>query len=754
MRSAYLALAAGLLWPGPSPAQEGAARPVDIFFADEVWAKVGELTCLNCHTVQGEAGDSEFLLRPAALDAGALRRNREAFARMAAARMKDGKPRLLQKASGAVKHGGGQALKPGSTGFKILERFVATLDAPPAGSDYTPPPFFQGVAMASPERLLRRVTLSLAGRLPTPDERAAVEKDRWDRVLDAILKEDAFYDRLKEGFNDVFLTLGYPGLGLDVLAYDHFEKSRLWYQKHDLSHIADESERRKAGYKLANEYNEAVRREPLELIAYVVRNERPFTEIVTADYILVSPYSARGYGIYEAVRDAFKNPDDPFEYVPARLPALKSRSGKVQPTVDGRYPHAGLLTMFQYLRRYPTTVTNRNRLRARMYYKHFLGVDVMALAPRVTDAAAVDAKFANPPMEAPDCVVCHKTVDPVAGLFQDYFNEDGHYGPRKEGWFSDMFGPGLEGEALPEPERLRALQWLGRKTARDPRFAVAMVEHVYSILMGRAPMLAPMDIDDPHFTPKRRAYLELRREIRRIADRFARGGFNLKSVFKDLVASPFYRADGLADPSTTAGGASAASRRAELEDVGVVHLLTPEQLERKITAVFGIRWGRLGGDARILYGGIDSKAVTERMTEPSGAMGALQRIMANDVACKTVPADFALEPGRRRLFPGLSPDDVPGAPEADLKIRRAIVHLHAHVLGREQAVDHPDVDRTFRLFAGILEDAKAQKGLDRRESYSCRAGKEEKRSDDPHYTLRAWRAVVTYLLRQDDFLYE
>jgi hypothetical protein len=28
-----------------------------------------------------------------------------------------------------------------------------------------------------------------------------------------------------------------------------------------------------------------------------VREDRPFTEIVTADYIMESPYTARGYGI-------------------------------------------------------------------------------------------------------------------------------------------------------------------------------------------------------------------------------------------------------------------------------------------------------------------------------------------------------------------------------------------------------------------------------------------------------------------------
>ena len=107
---------------------------------------------------------------------------------------------------------------------------------------------------------------------------------------------------------------------------------------------------------------------------------------MTADYIMVSPYSARGYGIFQQIKNRFKDPEDPFEYVPARLPALRARNNNPvnapleQESKTGFYPHAGLLSTFQYLRRYPTTDTNRNRLRARMYYQHFLGVDVMELA--------------------------------------------------------------------------------------------------------------------------------------------------------------------------------------------------------------------------------------------------------------------------------------------------------------------------------------------------------------------------------------
>ena len=87
----------------------------------------------------------------------------------------------------------------------------------------------------------------------------------------------------------------------------------------------------------------------------------------------------------------------------------------------------------------------------RRFLQHFLGIDVMQLAPRVSDAAAISAKYEVPTMQASDCVVCHKLIDPVAGLFQDYYVVDGKgvFGRRKEGWFADMFGPGFEGEELP-----------------------------------------------------------------------------------------------------------------------------------------------------------------------------------------------------------------------------------------------------------------------------------------------------------------
>lgn len=734
--------------------------PVDEFFVNEVWAKIGAQHCLKCHKPDGDAGDSKFILKDPEKSTGeakieALRHNRSAFAQMA--RTKEGdQSRLLLKVVGKLDHGGKEVLKPDSAGHKVLGQFVTRLYAPLPKDlvlDKNAPPFFDGIAMLDDRVLLRRVTLSLAGRLPTQSELAAIKKDgrkALTALLDAIMKEDAFYDRVREGFNDIFLTVGYDGGAETALSYDHFSNTRLWYQKHDLTHIKDEAERRKAGYKLADDYRKAILGEPMKLIEHIVRNDRPFTEIVTADYIMVSPFGARGYGVYDELKSKFKNPDDPFEYIPVKIKALVGRNkADNQDSATGAYPHAGLLSTFQYLVRYPTTETNRNRLRARMYYQHFLGVDVLELAARVSDAAAVTAKYPIPTMQATECVVCHKTLDPVAGLFQDYwkFADRGVYGKRKGGWFTDMFAAGFEGEDLPPSERWRSLQWLGERTAKDPRFAIAMVEHVYYILTGRKALLPPKDLDDPLFAAKYRAWSVQRIEIEAIATRFAQNGFNLKNVFKDWIATDFYRAD---------GGATSAKdpkRQAELDDIGISRMLAPEQVERKVAAVFGQPWGRLKDQMAMLYGGIDSKEVTERAADPSGAMGAIQRILANDVACKQTALDFSRAKEKRILFADVEPDIVPGTPETDAKIRKTIVHLHERILGRYDKADSKEVQRTYDLFAGIVADAAQRKIAEKQEIYSCRQGL-EKPVSDPKYTVRAWRAVVTYLLRRPEFLYE
>ena len=118
------------------------------------------------------------------------------------------------------------------------------------------------------------------------------------------------------------------------------------------------------------------------------------------------------------------------------------------------------------------------------------------------------------------------------------------------------------------------------------------------------------------------------------------------------------------------------------------------------------------------------------------------------------PKSISRPPAERILFPNIEPDVIPGdSPAADAKIRSAIVHLHQRVLGRHETPDSPEVARTFQLFAGIVSDAADRKNLEKQESYTCRQGLPAP-VPDPDYTVRAWRGVLTYLLRQHEFLYE
>jgi hypothetical protein len=215
---------------------------VEASFVENVWGKVAVHQCLKCHKTGGDAEESDFVLRdPARLPEperdAAMRHNRAAFEAMARVAAGD-ESRLLLKAQGKLKHEGEEVLAPGSAGCRILAEFVKRVTAPATApeeiaEDKNAPPFFSGIAMLDDRRLLRRATLSLAGRLPTDDELARVAKDgakALPAILNGVMHEDAFFDRLREAFNDIFLTLGLDGnADATVLAYEHFEKTRLWF---------------------------------------------------------------------------------------------------------------------------------------------------------------------------------------------------------------------------------------------------------------------------------------------------------------------------------------------------------------------------------------------------------------------------------------------------------------------------------------------------------------------------------------------
>ena len=115
----------------------------------------------------------------------------------------------------------------------------------------------------------------------------------------------------------------------------------------------------------------AIAREPLELIAHVIRNERPFTEILTANYAMLNGYAALSMvGLPDVPMGIGEDPDN---YCEVQVPGV---------------PHAGILTSPMFLNRFPTSDTNINRRRSRMAYWFFLDIDINQFGSRPVDASS------------------------------------------------------------------------------------------------------------------------------------------------------------------------------------------------------------------------------------------------------------------------------------------------------------------------------------------------------------------------------
>jgi hypothetical protein len=770
-------LGAGALgFTGCSSAEgDGACVSDQMYFAQKVWAPVLAVKCIGCHSPSGQAGKSGLVLR-GSTEAGFLDANYEVM-KNAASLQQDGQSQLLAMPTGGTasrKHPGGVVIEPGSDDYAALEALVNRFGEP-SSCETNLNAVFAGVQLATPEETLRKAALSLVGRLPTAAETQAVEKgglEALDPILDRMMTEDAFYTRLKEIYNDVFLTDRYienedaVNLLNDVEYY-----SPKWYN--ETSFYTDSTLIEKYGArnfddlynKLRSWTNRGVAREPLELVAHVVRNNRPFTEVLTANYIMVNPFSAQAYMVPDA---KFKNDADPNEFIEVKLKLA-----------SGDFPHAGILTSPMFLNRYPTTDTNRNRARARRVYEFFLGTDLLKTAEQPIDQTIVTE--VNPTMNASACTVCHVQMDPIAGAFRN-FDDRARYDPMKPP-LDDMRPPGFAGENVPYEKLPQGLQWLAPRIANDSRFALAAAYAVFTGLTGQAPPIAPTDTSSPDFEKEFDSYLAIYSEFSKIAHDFTDSKFDLKVVFKEIIKSPYYRAKN-SKPLTK-------EQQSQLSTLGMGRFLTPEQLHRKVWAVMGYPWrprafedGGWSNDYlmirdqyRMLYGGIDSNDVVTRVKTPNGIMANIAERMANEMACRTVPIEFWKSAEERLLFPHVEltfePEDKNGFPvEPAVKaIKKNIQHLHERILGEKLPDGHPEIERTYQLFLETYREG--VKGISDKEQealypksleYACQVQNdfwtrvelpdEDKLTQDPNYVIRSWMAVTTYLLSDYQFIYE
>lgn len=736
-------------------------------YIETVSSSIIQTKCIACHVSGGMATTSGLILQPST-EPNYQITNYNTLINFIA-NSPNGAGKILSKPQG-LDHGGGVQLIAGNDDFSSFSAFVASaiadIEALNGGVTVTASAIFSDVVLGSNEEVLRRAAVLLAGRLPTESELAAVtdaDESQLRSTLRGLMSDEGFSQFLLENANDRLLTEAFNGSLFEIVNRKYYPNSAKYFQNISL---------RERARTIAN----ALAEEPLRLIEYVVTQERPYTEILTADYIMMNPYSGE---IYNSALQ-FADPDDYSDWKPGQITdyyrcnQCSQNNPDIIYDIPTDYPHAGILNSPAFLSRFPSTETNRNRARARWAYYFFLGVDIEAISERTTDQDALQ-DLNNPTLNNPNCVVCHDIMDPVAGAFQNY-SDDGFYRNQPGGndslpfsykrdrnggyqtgdtWYSDMLMPGFNGAIAPDADN--SIQWLGQQFVADSRFGYGTVNFWYPAIMGREAYSEPENPEDADYQSKLAAYTAEQAMLKDAAAAFVagdwgNGAYNLKDLLLDLILSEQFRA--------AAVTAQQELHSLELSDIGAGRLLTPEQLSRKLQAVTGFTWeygnsSALNDVYGLIYGGIDSIGITKRATDLTTLMSSVVTTMANETSCSIVNNDFSKAQTQRRLFPFVELSSLPQSDEAGIK--ENMRHLHQQFLGETLDLDSTEINATYEMFTAV-RNARLAAGKGAAVSSTTEVcileNVDNPINSDPNQTLRSWAAVVNYMMRDYRFIFE
>ena len=698
------------------------------FYADNVDPGVQQ-ECLLCHKAGGSALQSGARLALSDVSSA----NHSAFVTLLTHEDVDG-DWVLAKVAGRQNHGGGAVLSESSELYQELEEYLVLLGEAAAGQDNLSN-FWEGTAPESRESTLRRAVLLFAGAIPSADAVNSAEQSEAGlrQALLSAMSGEGFKDFILRGANDRLLLEGLlNGLNFEISTRDRYptlsellsklpdRRPEEYEDYHDKPFLTDGD----ADWN----FRWAITREPLELIAYVVMNDLPYRQVLTANHTMVNAFSDLAYradtGFSHEFADeqGFYDRSEYNEFVPGyndgHIPhdqafEFQEETGVTEFSDYQEWPHAGVLSTQGWLARYPSTDTNRNRARARWTYLHFLGVDIERSAPRTMDQDAL-TDTNNPTMNNSACTVCHERLDPVAGAYES-FGDLGHYLDQYGGkdsladsykcpecyggdsqsslyedgdtWYRDMRLPGFKGKVAGGARD--SVQWLGYRMSRDPRFAAATVRFWWPAIFGADPLVVPEDTQMPNYEADRRAFNEQDALIESLAGQFVASGFKARELFADMVMSRWYRHSAVTNQELVD------SRPAELATVGRGRLLGPEELDRKNIAVFGRTWRQydsglnphnfsretaltgIRASFKGFYGGIDGAVVTTRNRDFTPLMANLTESMASELACQIVIEDFNRPRNERLVF-----QDVDRNTTSSYQARRQIKSLMERAVQR------------------------------------------------------------------------
>ncbi len=428
--------------------------------------------------------------------------------------------------------------------------------APPAPAPVAAAPDpYAGLVALDPPRLARRLSLDLRGALPEPEALEDVEADpaRLAAYRDAWMGDPLFEERLVQLLAERWHTrvetmpLGVEDFGLPAEASWAFDR--------------------------------AVAEEPLRLVARIVVTDRPFEEVVTADWTMADE---RLGAIW-----------------PVDYPEGATGWQEVRWT-DGR-PAAGVLVSNGLWWRYVTAPFNFNRGRAAAISRILLCEDYLlrpvtfSAGPSLLDTEGT----ALATREEPTCVACHASLDPIAAALFGFWPFDmydplelSNYHPEREPLAEESLG--VEPAWFGEP--VHGLGGMGAALARDPRFAACAAQTAAELLWRRDATIDDFDT------------------LQSVRSAYAAEGSSFRAAVRAVTDTAAYRAGGF---DADAG--------AVVDREVVVRALSPDQLARVVEDLTGFAWTandypQLDNDVygyRVMAGGVDGLTALRPMREPT-----------------------------------------------------------------------------------------------------------------------------------------
>lgn len=587
----------------------------------------------------------------------------------------------------------------------------------------------------------RRASILFAGELPRPNALPDVSTDaKLQGAIAELTKAPAFGNFIKTSANDQLLTRRWLQEGVEIIEPAYLpefaekyealeERSEKLYEKFISKcgepcdyEALEEGEASRSLQKHYDRYIEAeetfsqlnetlnygLAEQPLELIRHVAVNDKPYSEILTADYLMMNPAIAEMFGS----RVRFSDKNNPDEWRPGHIEGfiqeldddLADELGFDRSYFPDKLPAAGVLTTPAFLARYPSTDTNRNRARARWTYYFFLGVDIEGIANRpLMNSDLTDSN--NPTLNNPSCAMCHRIMDPVAATFQHWGNtwtykerfsfdalaesyvENDDNGLYQEGdqWYRDMRRAGFNGVKMPVDQPYGnvknhddGVQWLVQELVQDERFLTGTVKFWWPTIMNR-PLLTNPTKKLTHTEAELNAYRAQQFTIDQLAQSFKADNLNLRNLLIAMTMTDEFRRP---------IGANTASMSTKNRSAT---LATPEQLKAKYASLLG---GTLSPrvqeevddlffEANISLGGIDSANITKRARELSPVMMQMNESLAMRTSCSIVLFDLKKDPNQRSLFRFVDQNVVPFDDLSRHQIEQNMQYLYAFLLGEK-----------------------------------------------------------------------